>query len=226
MLWYSLEVPRYIFFSCRNKKKYQQKHPDSCSYESWQHSVIANRHYACHYDCIAYMLCVWTPIQQYLSSLGRGCDWLNVLRFNDPSTLVGHFVSSSREREEIEEIIEEIKERDWGDGGLWMQVKKKTEEVKKKHFPLYPHRPCSTVSQYQLDDPDDKGYTTPLPHPNIPGEDVSKCCSAILLLHMYYWTIWAGTQHCLQDCMCAKTRISLHIRAIWLESPQGTLLMA
>ena len=35
------------------------------------------------------------------------------LGFNDTSTLVGHFVSSPREREkEIEEIVEEMKERD------------------------------------------------------------------------------------------------------------------
>ena len=35
--------------------------------------------------------------------------WLIVLGFNETSTLVGHFVSSPRE---IEEIVEEMKERD------------------------------------------------------------------------------------------------------------------
>ena len=36
-----------------------------------------------------------------------------MLGFNDTSTLEGHFVSSPREREkEIEETVEEIKERD------------------------------------------------------------------------------------------------------------------
>ena len=35
-----------------------------------------------------------------------------VLGFNDKSALVGHFVLSPREREKIEEIVEEMKERD------------------------------------------------------------------------------------------------------------------
>ena len=35
-----------------------------------------------------------------------------VLGFNDTSTLVGHFVSSPRENEKLEEIVEERKERD------------------------------------------------------------------------------------------------------------------
>ena len=40
-----------------------------------------------------------------------------MLRFNDTSTLVGHFVSSPREREKREkvkerDIVEEVKERD------------------------------------------------------------------------------------------------------------------
>ena len=39
-----------------------------------------------------------------------------VLGFNDTSTLVGHFVSSPRERE-IEEIVEEMKERERGERG-------------------------------------------------------------------------------------------------------------
>ena len=46
---------------------------------------------------------------------------LIVLVLNDTSTLVGHFVSSPREREkrdrEIEEIVEEMKERDRGERG-------------------------------------------------------------------------------------------------------------
>ena len=39
------------------------------------------------------------------------CWNLFVLGFNNPSILMGHFVSSFRERE-VEEIVEEIKERD------------------------------------------------------------------------------------------------------------------
>ena len=47
-----------------------------------------------------------------------------MLGFN-MSTLVGHFVSPPREREkETEEIVEEIKERDRGESGTGMKVKK------------------------------------------------------------------------------------------------------
>ena len=48
--------------------------------------------------------------------------------FNDTSTLVGHFVSSPREREKsdrmIEEIVEEMKERNREERGTGMKVKK------------------------------------------------------------------------------------------------------
>ena len=46
-----------------------------------------------------------------------------MLGFNDMSTLVGHFVSSPRERE-IEEIVEEMKETIREEIGTGMKVKK------------------------------------------------------------------------------------------------------
>ena len=50
---------------------------------------------------------------------------LIVLGCNDMSTLVGHFVSSPRKgRKEIEEIVEEMKERDRKERGTGMKVKK------------------------------------------------------------------------------------------------------
>ena len=51
---------------------------------------------------------------------------LIVLGFNNTSILVGHFVLSPREREirEIEELIEEMKEKDWGERGTGIKVKK------------------------------------------------------------------------------------------------------
>ena len=79
-----------------------------------------------------------------------------MLGFNDISTLVGHFVLSPREREkEIEEIVQEMKERDREERGTGMQVKK---QKKQKHSPniltcYKDSRPCPTVSQYQLDAP-------------------------------------------------------------------------
>ena len=50
-------------------------------------------------------------------------DWLTVLGFNDTSTLVGHFVSSPKERE-IEEIVEKVKEKDREERGTGIKVKK------------------------------------------------------------------------------------------------------
>ena len=59
--------------------------------------------------------------------------FLIVLGFNDTSTLVGHFVSSPREREKREEIVEEMKERDREERER--NESKETEEI--KTFPLY-----------------------------------------------------------------------------------------
>ena len=47
--------------------------------------------------------------------------FLIVLEFNDTSTLVGHFVSSPREREKK---VEEMKERDREERGTGKKVKK------------------------------------------------------------------------------------------------------
>ena len=69
---------------------------------------------------------------------------------------MGHFVSSPRERKrEIEEIVEEMKERDRRERK--MNESEGTEEIK-KHFPCTltcckDSRPSPTVSQYQLDAP-------------------------------------------------------------------------
>ena len=47
-----------------------------------------------------------------------------MLGFNDTSTLVGHFVSSPREREKREKTVEEMKERNREGRGTGMKVKK------------------------------------------------------------------------------------------------------
>ena len=53
-------------------------------------------------------------------------NWLIVLGFNNTSTLVGHFVLSPGEkgRKEIEEIVEEMKEKGREERGTGMKVKK------------------------------------------------------------------------------------------------------
>ena len=59
-----------------------------------------------------------------LSAMGK----IVVLGFNDTPTLVGHFVIlchlPEKGRKEIEEIAEEIKERDWEERRTGMKVKK------------------------------------------------------------------------------------------------------
>ena len=83
-----------------------------------------------------------------------------MLGFNDTSTLVGHFVSSPRERKKrvedrrVEEIVEEMREGQGRERNR--NESEETEEIKTS--PLYPYllhnkdsRPCSTASQYQLD---------------------------------------------------------------------------
>ena len=65
-----------------------------------------------------------TLIMTQLYSIWPKFQELIVLGFNDTSTLVGHFVSSPREREKREEIAEEMKERDREERGTGMKVKK------------------------------------------------------------------------------------------------------
>ena len=57
-----------------------------------------------------------------------------MLGFNDTSTLVGHFVSSPKGRKEIEEIVEEMTDRDREERVTGMKVKK--QEI--KTFPPLP----------------------------------------------------------------------------------------
>ena len=73
---------------------------------------------------------------------------IDCVGFNDTSILVGHFVSSPREREKI---VEEMKARNREERGKGMKVKKQNNIL------LVPlpatGMPCPTVSQYQLDAP-------------------------------------------------------------------------
>ena len=57
-----------------------------------------------------------------------------MLGFNDTSTLVGHFMSSPREREKREETIGEMKERDRRERK--MNDNEVTEEIKTIPLPL------------------------------------------------------------------------------------------
>ena len=99
-------------------------------------------------------------------------DWLIVLGFNDTSVLVGHFVSSPREREK----------RDWGDSrrdereGQERQRNRneieETEEIKTS--PVYPYllqgyQVLSNCKPISVGRPGDVSYTTPSHHPTTPN---------------------------------------------------------
>ena len=73
---------------------------------------------------------------------------------------MGHFVSSPREgRKAIEDIVEEMKERDREERGTGMKVKKQKKKKKKKKYSpstltcYNDSEPCPAVSQHQLDVP-------------------------------------------------------------------------
>ena len=64
-------------------------------------------------------------------------DFFFVLRFNDTSTLVGHFVSSPREREKKDRRDSRRDERDEQGRKRNRNESEETEEI--KIFPLYPY---------------------------------------------------------------------------------------
>ena len=86
----------------------------------------------------------------------RGMGILIVLGFKDTSTLVGHFVSSPREREKRDRRNCRRDEREGQVRKTNKNESKETEEI--KHSPstltcYKGNRPCPIVSQYQLDAP-------------------------------------------------------------------------
>ena len=70
-------------------------------------------------------------------SKGQKFDWLIVLGFNDTSTLVGHFVSSPREREKSDRRDSRRDEREEQGRKRNRNESEETEEI--KTFPLYPN---------------------------------------------------------------------------------------
>ena len=89
---------------------------------------------------------------------------LIVSGFNDKSTIVGHFVSSPRERERRDRRDSRGDEREEQGRKRKMNENEETEEKKKKkkkkkkhppstHICCKDSRPCPIISQYQLDAP-------------------------------------------------------------------------
>ena len=79
-----------------------------------------------------------------------------MLGFNDTSILVGHFMSSPKEREKRDRRDSRRDETEGQGRKRNMNERAETEEIK-NHLPTLTcykdNRPCPTVSQYQLDAP-------------------------------------------------------------------------
>ena len=98
-------------------------------------------------------------------------DWMIVLGFNDMSTLVGHFVSSPREREKRDRRDSRRDEREGQGRKRNKNESEETEEI--KTFPIYPYLlqgqqalpNCKPISSGR---PGEVRYTTPSHHPTYP----------------------------------------------------------
>ena len=122
--------------------------------------------------CVSLYLCYTeTEIYHFRIFVVRFC--LFVLRFNDMSTLVGHFVSSPREREKRDRRDSRRDERDELGRKRNRNESEETEEI--KIFPLYPYllqgqQALPNFKPISVGRPGDIRYTTPSHHPTTP------CC--------------------------------------------------
>ena len=76
-----------------------------------------------------------------------------MLGFKDTSTLVGHFVSSPREREKRNRRDSRGDDREEQGRARNRKESEETEEIKHPPLPLPANRSCPAVSQYQMDAP-------------------------------------------------------------------------
>ena len=97
------------------------------------------------------------------------CRDLIVLGFNDTSTLMGHFVSSPREREKRDS------RRDEREGQGRKRSRNESEETEEiKTFPLYPYllqgqQAMPNCKPISVGPPGNVRYTTPSHHPTTPN---------------------------------------------------------
>ena len=100
-------------------------------------------------------LTVYPNLQIVIHMQSSGAIYsLIVLRFNNKSTLLGHFVSTPREREKRDRRDSRRDERGKQGTKRNRNESEETEEIKTfpSTFTCYKDsRPCQTVSQYQLD---------------------------------------------------------------------------
>ena len=96
-----------------------------------------------------------------------------MLGFNDTSTLVGHFVSSPREREKRDRKDSREDESEGQGRKRNRNENEETEEI--EQFPLYPYllqgqQALSNCKPISDGCPSDVRYTTPLQHPTTPNK--------------------------------------------------------
>ena len=104
-----------------------------------------------------------------------------MLGFNDKSALVGHFVSSPREREKRDRRDSRGDEREEQGRKINRNESEETEEIKTSPLYLYllqeqqalPN--CKPISAGR---PGDIRYTTPSPHPTTPIFEVNDYCKS------------------------------------------------
>ena len=104
---------------------------------------------------------------------GKANGVLFVLGFNDMSTLVGHSLSSPREREKRDRRDSGGDEREGQGRKRKMNEIEETEEI--KTFPLYPYllqrqQAMTNCKPILVGRPSDARYMTPLPHPTTPSK--------------------------------------------------------
>ena len=112
-----------------------------------------------------------------------------MLVFNDMSSLVGHFVSSPREREKRDRRDSSGDEREEQGRKRNRNESEETEEI--NTFPLYPYLlqgwlalpNCKPIS---VGRPGGVRYTTPLPHPTTPAHSTDKQTLTILIFFFLY----------------------------------------
>ena len=88
-------------------------------------------------DLIKYRIVIFKNTQTYFDNLISNCMRLIVLGFNDTSTLVGHFVSSPREREKRDRRDSRRDEREGQGRKRNRNEREETEEIKTS--PPYPY---------------------------------------------------------------------------------------
>ena len=101
-----------------------------------------------------------------------------VLGFHDTSTVVGHFVSSPREREKRYRRDSSGDEKEGQ--GRKRKMNESEENRRNKNIPLYPYQALPNCKPISVQRPGDARYTTPLPYPTTPAIKTKRCFNVFI----------------------------------------------